>query len=192
MNRLSLTPIAILVFTAATYGQSVARTQPANGAANTVVSISERSARSEAGDHSLDLARAIEALRRLDRDVIIYRSLGDFEAGEKLAHVSCEDFAKDLQAVISEVEPTLSRMPQSRLKSEIRNALDSYRDGAFWWQKIHRSRVVHISALTAFENTRTTSDTAFQASVPYTVAIHWRQAGQYLRRAEDLMSGARK
>jgi hypothetical protein len=184
MNRLSLAPIAILVFTAAAYGQSVARAQPASA------SILESAARTEAGDHTP--ARAIEALRRLDRDVIIYRSLGDFEAEEKLARVSYEDFAKDLQGVITEVEPTLSRMPQSRLKNEIQNALDSYRDGAFWWQKIHRSKVVHVSALTAFESSRTTSDTAFLASVPYTVAIHWRQAGQYLKRAEDLMSGARK
>ena len=188
MNRLSLVPIAILVFTAAAYGQSVARTQPA---------ILESPARSEAAIDPLDPARAIpahaiEALRRLNRDVIIYRSLGDFGAEEKLARVSYEDFAKDLQAVISEVEPTLSRMPQSRLKSEIRNALDSYRDGAFWWQKIHHTRVVHVSALTGFEDTRTTSDTAFLASVPYTVAIHWRQAGQYLKRAEDLMTGLRK
>jgi len=186
MYRLPLAPIAILVFTAAAYGQSVARTQPANA------SILESAARPEVALDSLGAARAIEALRRLDRDVIIYRSLGDFEADEKLARVSYEDFAKDLQGVISEVEPMLSRMPQSRLKNEIQNALDSYRDGAFWWQKIHRSKVVHVSALTVFESSRTTSDTAFLASVPYTVAIHWRQASQYLKRAEDLMSGPRK
>jgi hypothetical protein len=81
----------------------------------------------------------------------------------------------------------LSRLSQSRLKTEISNALDSYRDGAFWWQKIDQPRVVHVSALTATDFNRTPSDTAFLSTVPYTVAIHWRQADRYLKRAEELM-----
>jgi hypothetical protein len=134
-------------------------------------------------------ARAIAALRRLDRDVLVYRSLGDFEESGKLARVSFETFRNELGEVTAEVEPLLSRLPQSRLKTEIRNALDTYRDGAFWWQKIDRPRIVHVSALAFSETTRTSSDTALLANVPYTVAIHWRQAEKYLQRAEGMMNG---
>jgi hypothetical protein len=134
-------------------------------------------------------ARAIAALQRLDRDVLVYRSLGDFEENGKLARVSFETFRNDLGEVTAEVEPLLSHLPQSRLKTEIRNALDSYRDGAFWWQKIDQPRVVHVSAL-RLAPTRTASDTAFLSSVPYTVAIHWRQAHKYLAQAQNI-SGPR-
>jgi hypothetical protein len=78
------------------------------------------------------------------------------------------------------------------LKTEISNALDSYRDGAFWWQKIDQPRVVRVSDLTATDTSRTPSDTVFLSTVPYTVAIHWRQAGRYLKHAEELINGTKK
>jgi hypothetical protein len=179
MNRPSLALLFLLVAGAAAYGQAPARLE-------TSPTVNTETSADPPGP-----ARAIAALKRLERDVVIYRSLGDFEADGRLARISFPAFANDLQAVTTEVEPMLSRMPEGRLKTEIRNALDSYRDGAFWWQKIHQSRVVHVSALTSFENIRTSSDTAFLATVPYTVAIHWRQAGKYLKRAEELMNRTR-
>jgi hypothetical protein len=182
MNRFSLALLILLVVTVVAHGQSVARAKQSL----TVV------AAVETNDNQVLAARAIAVLKRLDDDVLVYRSLGDFEANGRLARVSFETFQNDLQEVTAQVEPMLSRLPQSRLKSEISNALDSYRDGAFWWQKINQPRVVHVSALTATEFNRTPSDTAFLSTVPYTVAIHWRQAGKYLKRAEDLMDGTRK
>ena len=170
---------ALLVIPTAARGQSVARV---------ILGEAESRAtelRTEDKDQILT-ARAISALKRLDRDVLVYRSLGDFEESGKLARVSFETFRNDLQEVTAEVEPLLSRLPQNRLKNEIRNALDSYRDGAFWWQKIDQPRVVHVSALAFSEHTRTSSDTALLANVPYTVAIHWRQAEKYLKRAEGM------
>src|SRR5713101_4974079 len=160
-------------------GQSVARANPSRNLIS----------QTETGNDQMLAARALVALRRLDRDVLVYRSLGDFEESGKLARVSFETFRNDLGEVTAEVEPLLSRLPQSRLKIEIRNALDSYRDGAFWWQKIDRPRVVHVSTLAFSESTRTSSDTALLANIPYTVAIHWRQAQKYLKRAEGMMSG---
>jgi hypothetical protein len=144
-------------------------------------------AESETRDDRVPAARAVTLLKRLDDDVIVYRSLGDFEANGRLAQVSFAKFANDLQAVTNEVEPMLSRMPQGRLRTAITNALDSYRDGAFWWEKIDQPRVVHVSALTP-SSTSSSSDSAFLASVPYTVAIHWRQANGYLKRANELLN----
>jgi hypothetical protein len=188
MNRLSFL-LVIFLFLIPARGQSVARSKLI--APETLVS--ESTTPTTISGDLVVAVRAITALKRLDRDVIVYHSLGEFEDDGRLARVSFETFASDLQAVTTEVEPMLSRLPQSRLKTEITNALDSYRDGAFWWQKIyHHPRVVHVSALTSTELTRTSSDTAFLSTVPYTVAIHWRQAGKHLKRAEEMMNGTRK
>ena len=184
MNRSSPALVILLFVSAVAHSQSVAR---AKHLSSTDSLISESKIETEATDERILAARSITALKRLDNEVLVYRSLGDFEANGRLARVSFEAFQNDLQEVTAEVEPLLSRLPQSRLKTEISNALASYRDGAFWWQKINQPRVVHVSALTATEFNRTPSDTAFLSTVPYTVAIHWRQASKYLKRAERLM-----
>ncbi len=143
----------------------------------------------EPGNDQVLAARTITALKRLDDEVLVYRSPGDFEADGRLALVPFEVFRNDLEKVTAEVEPILSRLPQSRLKIEIGNALDSYRDGAFWWQKTYQARVVNVSTMTFVETSRTPSDAFFVSTIPYTVAIHWRQASKYLKRAEELMNG---
>ena len=181
MNRISPALFILLCGSVVAFGQSVARLdKPAN-----------LNLESATRDERVLAARAITALKRLDREVIVYHSLGEFEAEGKFARVPFVQFANDLQSVTNEVEPMLSRMPQSRLKTEITNAFYSYLDGAFWWEKIDQPRVVHVSALTSTK-TRSSSDSAFLATVPYTVAIHWRQANGYLKRAEELMDGSRK
>lgn len=187
MKESSLALLILLFLSLAAYGQSVVRAQQFNSG-NIPIAQSEN----VAIDENTLAARSITAVQRLEKDVLVYRSLGEFEANGRLARVSFETFQNDLQEVTAQVEPMLSRLPQGRLKTEISNALDSYRDGAFWWQKIDQPRVVHVSALTATEFNRTPSDTAFLSTVPYTVAIHWRQAGRYLKRAEALMDGTRK
>ena len=181
MNRTSLALFILLCGSVVAFGQSVARLdKPAS-----------LTAENETRDERVLAARIITALKRLNSEVVVYRSLGDFQAEGKLARVPFRQFANDLQAVINEVEPMLSRMPQSRLKTEIRNTLYSYRDGLSWWEKIDQPPVVHVSALTS-AHTRTSSDSAFLATVPYTVAIHWRQANRYLSRAEELLDTSGK
>ena len=187
--RLSLVFVIFLfLIPTSAHGQSVARSK----LSEPETLISEPTTLTETSDDSLLAMRATAALKRLEKDVLIYRSLGDFEENGKLARVTFEAFKNDLQEVSCEVEPLLSRLPPSKLKIELTNALDSYRDGAFWWAKIYQPRVVNVSALGFAETTRTSSDTAYLSTVPYTVAIHWRQAGKYLKRAEEMMNGKRK
>jgi hypothetical protein len=182
MKRSSLALLTSLFFApAAAYAQSVARVKQ--------FSNPQPGIESEVTDEIL-AARSMVALKRLEKDVLVYRSLGEFEANGKLARVSYQAFRNDLNEVTGEVEPLLARLPQSKLKTELSNALDSYRDGEFWWQKIDQPRVVHVSALTSNGNGRTPSDTAFVNTIPYTVAIHWRQANRYLRRAQQLLNAA--
>ena len=116
----------------------------------------------------------------------VYRSLGDFEDDGRLARVSFETFQIHLEEVTAEVEPELSRLRPGRLRTEITNALESYRDGAFYWRRIYEPRFVHVSAFTPIER-RSPSDAAFMATVPYTVVTYWRQAARYLKRAEEMV-----
>ena|SRR2546425_2602873 len=182
MKRHSLALLILCVLSVATYGQSVSRAKARSVELTTDTSTF---------DDRVFAARAITALRRLAEDVIIYHSMGDFEAGGKLARVSFETLQNDLQEVTGEVESTLSRVRDNKLKTELNNALASYRDGAFWWERIYQPRVVHVSALNYNEINRAPTDAALLATVPYTVAIHWRQAAKYLRRAEALQNRER-
>lgn len=133
-----------------------------------------------------DNRRAVEQLRKLEQKVIVYRSLGDFADSGRLARVPLKQFEHEFQIVRGEVELLLARMPTSQLRTQLGNALASYRDGLFWWRQIDEPRVVHVSALN-YEPKATPSSVAFNASIPYTVAIHWRQAARYLARAEVLL-----
>jgi hypothetical protein len=177
MNRSPLALLILLTVGAGAYSQSVARV---NQAPNSGPEI-------ETKDGQILAAHAIASLKRLGRDVVFYRSLADFEAGGRLARVPFETFANDLQVATTEVESVLSRLPQSKLKAEIRHSLDAYRDGMFWWEKIYQPRVLRASALTSANTTRTSSDATLLATVPYTIAINWRQANRYLNRAEALL-----
>ena len=129
--------------------------------------------------------RAIEQLKRLKDDVIVYRSLGAFEESGKLARVSLQTFEDDLRQVSIEMESILSAMPASTIKTQLENSLASYEDGAYWWRKIDQPRVVSVSMLAYQQQQITVSDSAFASTVPYTVAIHWRQASRYLAQAEN-------
>jgi hypothetical protein len=131
-------------------------------------------------------SRAILALRRLEQNVISYRSLGELEESGKLAHVSLANFQKDFEMAAAEVNVLLAQIPPGRLRTEIVNALDSYRDGLFWWQQIDQPRVVHVSAL-SLETNRSRADTTYLSTIPYTIAIHWRQAQKYLNQAEKTL-----
>jgi len=129
---------------------------------------------------------AIAALQRLDKDVIVYRSLADFQETGKLARVSLQTFQQELNEVTREVEPVIMRMPASKLKIKLSNALDAFRDGAYWWRQVDQPRVINVSALASSNISRSSADAAFLESAPYTVAINWRQAHTYLSQAEML------
>jgi hypothetical protein len=130
--------------------------------------------------------RAVAALRLLEDQVVAYSSLSDFQSDEKLARVPYETFSDELRRVSAEVKNIVSWLPENKLKFEISNALYSYQDGGLRWASVNQPKVVNVSDLTtpAFS---TQSTTAYQLTVPYTVAINWRQAHKYLQKAEDIM-----
>ena len=170
MNRSSLALLLLLIAGIPVCGQSLARVN------STAASEQRETAATQ----------AVAKLKRLNDDVLVYRSLVEFESEGRLARVPIQQFENDLREVSAEVEPLILRMPDSRLKTALANALESYRDGLFWWNQLDEPRVVSVSALIGSDRTRTPADRAFLATIPYTVAIHWRQAAKYLNRAEDL------
>ena len=172
MNRLTLVIaiITLLLSSTAMHAQSVARVHQSTD---------------EVADGDAN-AKAIAALQRLEKDVIVYRSLADFQESGKLARVSLQTFQQELSEVTREVQPLIMRMPASSLKNKLTNALDCFRDGAYWWRKVDQPRVVNVSALVFSEVSRSSADAAFLETAPYTVAINWRQAHAYLTQAEML------
>jgi hypothetical protein len=134
-------------------------------------------------DNTKTEVRAIVALKRLETNAIVYRSLGQFEADGRLARVTLQTFENELARVNNELGSLLAEIPAGKFRTEIINAFDSYRDGVFWWRQIDQPRVVHVSTLTSEPN-RSPADTTYRSTIPYTVAIHWRQAQKYLSKAE--------
>ena len=137
-------------------------------------------------DNTRNEVRAITVVRRLENNVMVYRSLGQFEADGRLARGTLPTFEKELAEVNDELESLLAQVPAGKFRTEIINALTSYRDGVFWWRQVDQPRVVHVSALTSEPN-RSLADTSFRSTIPYTVAIHWRQAQKYLNQAEKTL-----
>lgn len=134
-------------------------------------------------DTAKNEVRAIAALKRLETKVMVYRSLGQFEADGRLARVTLPTFEAELAEVNNELGSLLAQVPAGKFRTEIINAFTSYRDGAFWWRQVYQPRVVHVSALTSEPN-RSPADTTYLSTIPYTVAIHWRQAQKFLNQAE--------
>lgn len=162
---------------------------------NSLAPIDDRLAESERPiviqiEESEARSRAIAALKRLEHLVLDIQSPGELEADGKLARVSFGSFDAELKSAFTEVESLLRHWPPSRLKTHIRNALYSYRDGAFWWGRVHQPRVINVASFLSTERNKTGADVWFASTIPNTVAIHWRQARKFLRKVENLMATA--
>jgi hypothetical protein len=135
--------------------------------------------------------KALEALKELQDEVVVYRSLGEFEEGRALARVSFDSFTAHLQRTSPVVKHLLSLLPENRLKVELHNALLSYMDGGFWWSKVYSPAVINVSGGGFAEGEPTRLDKAYLSTDLYTVAINWRQGSQHIKRAEDLLNARR-
>ena len=136
-------------------------------------------------------SEALAALGRLRSQVIVYRTQQEFDDAGRLANISLVDFENEFMEVTAELATTLESMPAGRVKTNVMNALASYRDGLHWWRKVDRPRVVHVSML-AVDEDLSPADMALKSTAAYTVAIHWRQAARYLQRAEVLIQSGER
>jgi hypothetical protein len=127
-------------------------------------------------------ARAILLLKRLDDDVIVYESLADFEESGRLARVPLETFQRDLLEITPQLQKLVMSLPDTPLRADLLNAFVSFREGADSWEKISNLRAVNFSQFKS-RAMDTTSDACFVGGLPYTIAVQWRQANQYLQSA---------
>jgi hypothetical protein len=177
MYRLSLALLTFCFSCVIAHGQSMMR------AHRVTAEVSD-----EATADQVVATRAMLLLKRLDDEVIVYQSLGDFAEGRKLANVSLDDFKIHLHEARAEVESISPLLTDRRLAGELRNAMASFRDGAFWWERIDQPRVINVSSMTAEKNP-TATETFLMANAPYTVALHWRQAHKYWQKAVRRFAG---
>src|SRR5262245_56692017 len=70
------------------------------------------------------VSRAVLALKQLDREVVVYHSLGDFESAGKLTEVSLPKFQKDFEFAASEIARALAEISPGKLRSDLINAFN--------------------------------------------------------------------
>lgn len=137
--------------------------------------------------HDSTLARrAIAVLEQLRDDVLIYQSYEEFENGRRLARVPLETFMSKLDRARLDVESILSQMSDSKLQTHLRNALYSFRDGAFWWAWLAPQKVINAQSYGASATT-TRAEDSLASTRPYTIVAHWRHAQRSLLRARALI-----
>ncbi len=136
-------------------------------------------------------AEGVETLERLGERVVVYDSLGDFEEGRELARVPYERFMSELEREAPRLRRILLWLPPGAAREEIRKATQAYLDGAWWWSKTQRPRVVRGAANSYAESDPAIARPVGETSARYTVALHWRQARDFTRRAEMKAQGKR-
>lgn len=134
-------------------------------------------------------AEAVARLQGLGARVVVYDSLAEFEDGRELARVSYERFRAELDEASARLRRIVAWLPPGATREEIRKATQAYLDGAWWWSQTRRTNVVRVSANSFAEETpvRPVAD----ATARYTVALQWRQARDYTRRAASLLAAGR-
>lgn len=133
--------------------------------------------------------RAIEALKRLEGVVFVYKSLASFEeGGRKLAGTSVEEFTGELYRVSQTVRRILIWLPQNRCRNEIRNALQSYLDGRWWWSKVHLPPVIRVIGNTYVESDARLSRMVDSETASYTVVVNWRHARHCTLQAQRILN----
>lgn len=129
-------------------------------------------------------AEAVAALRRVGERVVVYDSLGDFEEGRELARVPYERFMSELDEAAPRLRRILTWLPPGARREEIRKAAQAYLDGAWWWSKTYRPRVIRVAANSFAAGEHASARPLDERAARYTVALHWRQARDFTRRAE--------
>jgi hypothetical protein len=132
--------------------------------------------------------RAVAALRKLAERVNSFSSVVEAEKGRAGASLSSKELSEEISVALLTVNSVLASLPRSPLYFMLRNALDSYRDGLFWWGKISQRRemTVSINSLVATDPLKVIGLDA--GTVSRTTLDNWREALRYTERAEKAIS----
>jgi hypothetical protein len=133
----------------------------------------------------------VSILQTLERDVNSYASLGEFEAHNRVAKVSFDQLSNDFKKASDACLPVLTSLPRNSLTYHLQNALNSYADGLFWWQKTYKRKEIVVSAQNWTEPPPRNPLGFDAAGVDYAVVSNWRKAGRHIAIAQGEIERSR-
>jgi hypothetical protein len=169
----------------ARWAEAVVKNYRGAGDAETLRALAAMKAARE--NDSKIVARIVETLKPLERLINTSATYADYQEGRGASKISLDRLDAEFADALNTASLLLASMPRSPAFYHLSNARDSYRDGLFWYRKVHQSRNLVVSA-SAFEGD-TLRDLRLNADqVGYTVVVDWRTAVKYTRLAEHSLS----
>ncbi|HEV7374718.1 MAG TPA: hypothetical protein VGN95_08370 [Pyrinomonadaceae bacterium] len=148
-------------------------------------------------ERSIDMTlaeSAVAILKTLDGEVNSYSSLGEFEERNEVARVSFDKLSGDFETMATTLQQLLSSLPRNLLYYQLQNALNSYSDGLFWWQKTHarRAGAAAVVSVNNWTEPALQKPLGFDAdTINYTVICNWRKARKHIANAAVEIERAR-
>jgi hypothetical protein len=136
---------------------------------------------------SMIVARIVETLKPLERLINAYATYADYQEGRAASKISLDGLDAEFAGALNTASLLLASLPRSPSFYHLSSARDSYRDGLFWYRKVHQSRSLVVSA-NAFARDPLRDLRLNADQVGYTVVVNWRTAVKYTRLAEHSLS----
>ncbi|MDQ3803599.1 MAG: hypothetical protein M3416_07200 [Acidobacteriota bacterium] len=170
------------------WAEAVVKTYRGGGDAETSRLLSEMKA---AREHDLLIAaRVSETLKSLEGMVNTSSTYADYLEHRVAAKVSFETLETEFSDALGRAGALLGWMPRSPVYYCLSSAWRSYRDGLFWYRKVHSSKKMVVSAAAGFGRDPLKELRLDAEQVGYTVVTNWKAAAKYTRLAEQSLSGA--
>lgn len=145
-------------------------------------------------ERSIDInlaALLVAMLKTLDDEVNKYPSLAAFEERNAVAKVSYDKLSRDFESISPKAHQLLLSLPRNSLTYHLQNALNSYRDGLFWWQKTYRQKEMVVSVNNWTEPAPRNPLGFDTGTINYAVINTWRKAAKHISIAVVEIESAR-
>lgn len=143
--------------------------------------------RAARANDQLIAARVVEVLRPIEELLTVSKTFADYQESRALSRISFDKLEGKLTDALDSASGLLASMPRGPAFYHLSSARDSYRDGLFWYRKVHPARRMVVSA-NAFERDPLREARLDADQVGYTVSVNWRAAAKYTRLAEQSLS----
>jgi hypothetical protein len=145
--------------------------------------------RAARGNDSVIAARVVETLKPLEGLVNTSPAYADYLERPAASKVGFDRLDAEFADALSVASQLLASLPRGPAFYHLSNARDGYRDGLFWYRKVHGSRKLVVSAK-SFQRDPLGDLRLSADQVGYTVVVNWRTAVKYTRLAEHILSGS--
>lgn len=139
---------------------------------------------------ALIAARVVEALKSLEGMVNTPATYGDYLERPAAAKVSFERLDAGFADALGRAGVLLGWMPRGPAYYQLSGARRSYRDGLYWYGKVHASRTMVVSAAAGFTRDPLKDLRLDAGQVGHAVVANWKTAAKYTRLAEQSLADA--